>query len=171
MFSYLTGQQSDFFSFLSSSFPAMRLFLSACITFCFPFPFSFFSPRAPLLPPANFHFSLPFFSPSQPRSAAFPLLPGTFLTLSFHLSPPLQCSHLIIPSRNICTSKTTGLLLDHACYLCRAVTTAIAANSCALGVAKGLPCKQLTPGNVTLVLRAQIKRSSRSQSVALHRRT
>lgn len=33
----------DLFSFLSSFFPAIHLFVSACFTFCFPFSFFFFS--------------------------------------------------------------------------------------------------------------------------------
>lgn len=77
----------------------------------------FFIP-APPLPPVNFHLFLPFPPPHS-------LLPSHSFSahfyLSFHLSPPLQCSHLIIPSRNTQHIRITVLILDnilcgHICY-------------------------------------------------------
>lgn len=57
--------------------------------------------KALLLPPANFHFFLPIcYLPTPAQHIS--------ISLSFHPSPPLQCSHLIIPLRNIFTSEQWG---------------------------------------------------------------
>lgn len=123
---------------LFSSFPPslqlmICLLLSACLSL-------FFFISALLLPPANFHFSLPSFSlticclPTPSQHISISLFSSITSSAMFSFNHPLKkYIHL----------QTTGLLLDHilCCYSCYHGQFL-----CSQGC-QGPPCKQSTSGN------------------------
>lgn len=126
----------NLFSFLSSFFPAIRLFVSACFTFCFPFSF-FFSLLELRYSHQLIFTSLCLFSllttaicclPTPARHISKSLFSSITSSAMFSFNHPLKkYMHL----QNNWPPIRSCLLFG------RAVTTASAANSSALGVAKG----------------------------------